>query len=153
MRMSCKELPRCHLPKHNYSPGDSTSLSCCMQLRGFSSRRLIQEITFRRAGGSPADDGGGDRHFGETHPKPSRFLVMMLLELASPRTRDPALSSCTCLCAGGTSASLKHKQNEMEKGCSEETSQTEVFLSELCSLMSQCGQSKEAKGWIFLRLK
>lgn len=31
-----------------YSLGDSTSLSCCTQPRGFNSRWLIQEITFSR---------------------------------------------------------------------------------------------------------
>lgn len=41
----------------------------------------------------------------------------------------------------------------MEKGCFNKMSQMKVFSSELRSLMSQCGQSEETKGRMFLRLK
>lgn len=57
------------------------------------------------------------------------------------------------------SASLKktktkpEKRCEMEKGCFNKMSQKKVFSSELHSLMSECGQSEETKGRMFLRLK
>lgn len=112
----------------------------------------------------------GDSHSGETHPKPSRLLGVML-----------SLSNCawphTWCCAKALlfpvvlvgfkrhlSASLKKssppKTNqktqtkkkttcEMEKGCFNEMSQMKVFSPELCSLMSQCGWREERKGQMF----